>query len=78
MSISFAQKGAKVWALGLQTDKAVYPAGLDIETVEMDVTDKTAVDQFFSNSIALIPYSMVQAWDLFLNMSWTPIEKYLK
>jgi len=48
VSIAFAQKGAKVWALGLQTDKAVYPAGLDIETVEMDVTDKTAVDLFFS------------------------------
>lgn len=48
VSIAFAQKGAKVWALGLQTDKAVYPTGLDIETVEIDVTDKTAIDQFFS------------------------------
>ena len=48
VSIAFSQKGAKVWALGLQTDKAIYPTGLDIETVEIDVTDKTAVDQFFS------------------------------
>ena len=48
VAIAFAQKGAKVWSLGLQADKAVYPVGLDIETVEMNVTDKTAVDTFFS------------------------------
>lgn len=49
VAVAFAQKGAKVWALGLQADKVVYPAGLDIETVEMDVTDKAAVDQFFTS-----------------------------
>lgn len=48
VAIAFAEKGAKVWALGLQADKAVYPAGLDIETVEMDVTEKAAVDAFFA------------------------------
>ena len=48
VAVAFAQRGAKVWALGLQTDKAIYPRGLDIQAVEMDVTDKEAVDQFFS------------------------------
>lgn len=48
VAVAFAQRGAKVWALGLQTDKAIYPQGLDIQAVEMDVTDKEAVDQFFS------------------------------
>ena len=49
VAIAFAERGAKVWALGLQAAKAVYPTGLDIEAVEMDVTDKTAVDAFFAN-----------------------------
>ncbi|WP_111894456.1 SDR family NAD(P)-dependent oxidoreductase [Acinetobacter sp. MB5] len=48
VSVAFAEKGAKVWALGLQTDKVTYPAGLNIEAVEIDVTDKNAVDTFFS------------------------------
>ncbi|MEG0341070.1 MAG: SDR family oxidoreductase, partial [Acinetobacter sp.] len=48
VAIAFAQKGAKVWALGLQSNLATYPAGLDIHPVEIDVTDKAAVDQFFS------------------------------
>ncbi|MGE8685185.1 MAG: SDR family NAD(P)-dependent oxidoreductase [Acinetobacter sp.] len=49
VAIAFAERSAKVWALGLQAAKAVYPTGLDIEAVEMDVTDKTAVDAFFAN-----------------------------
>ncbi|MEG0605393.1 MAG: SDR family oxidoreductase [Acinetobacter sp.] len=48
VAVAFAQKGAKVWALGLQADQAVYPHGLDINPVEIDVTDKTAVDHFFA------------------------------
>lgn len=48
VAIAFAEKGAKVWALGLNSQKAVFPAGLDIEAVEMDVTDKAAVDAFFA------------------------------
>ena len=48
VAVAFAERGAKVWALGLQAAKAVFPAGLDIEAVEMDVTDKAAVDAFFA------------------------------
>lgn len=48
VAVAFAEKGAKVWALGLQSNLATYPAGLDIHPVEIDVTDKAAVDQFFS------------------------------
>ena len=48
VAVAFAQKGAKVWALGLQAAKATYPAGLDIEAVEMDVTNQAAVDAFFA------------------------------
>lgn len=48
VAVAYAQKGAKVWALGLQTNLATYPNGLDIHPVEIDVTDKAAVDQFFS------------------------------
>lgn len=48
VAIAFAERGAKVWALGLQAEKAVYPTELDIETVEIDVTDKAAIDAFFA------------------------------
>jgi NAD(P)-dependent dehydrogenase (short-subunit alcohol dehydrogenase family) len=48
VAVAFAEKGAKVWALGLQANQAVYPEGLDIHPIEIDVTDKKAVDQFFS------------------------------
>ncbi len=48
VAVAFAERGAKVWALGLQAAKAVFPTGLDIEAVEMDVTDKAAVDAFFT------------------------------
>ena len=48
VAVAFAQKGAKVWALGLQAQQAVYPSGLDINPVEIDVTDTTAVDNFFA------------------------------
>lgn len=48
VAVAFAQKGAKVWALGLQAHLAVYPSGLDINPVEIDVTDTTAVDNFFA------------------------------
>jgi len=55
VAAAFAEKGAKVWALGLRADKAVYPAGLDIEAVEMDVTDTAAVDAFFATCAELCP-----------------------
>ena len=48
VAVAFAERGAKVWALGLQAAKAVFPTSLDIEAVEMDVTDKAAVDAFFA------------------------------
>lgn len=48
VAVAFAQKGAKVWALGLQADLALYPAGLDIQPVEIDLTDTAAVDAFFA------------------------------
>ena len=48
VAVAFAERGAKVWALGLQAAKAVFPTSLDIEAVEMDVTDKAAVDTFFA------------------------------
>ena len=48
VAVAFAKHGAKVWALGLQAHQAVYPANLDIEVVEIDVTDQTALEAFFS------------------------------
>lgn len=49
VAIAFAKKGAKVLALGLNSVEAKYPKGLDIETVEMDVTDENKIADFFNN-----------------------------
>lgn len=48
VAIAYAEKGAKVWALGLKANEAEYPSGLDITAVEMDVTDEAAIETFFS------------------------------
>ncbi len=49
VAIAFAEKGAKVWALGLNSEGAKYPENLSIETVEMDVTDENKIADFFKN-----------------------------
>lgn len=43
----FASHGARVYALGLQTEAARFASHLSIETCEIDVTDYPAVDRFF-------------------------------
>lgn len=43
-----AKLGAKVYAVGLKADVLEVPAGLNIEVVELDVTDEGAVKKFFS------------------------------
>lgn len=49
VAIAFAQKGAKVWALGLNSVEAQYPQNLNIEPLELDVTDEDKVKAFFSS-----------------------------
>lgn len=49
VAIAFAKKGAKVWALGLNSKEAQYPQQLNIESVELDVTDEDKVANFFKN-----------------------------
>lgn len=46
-SIYLAELGAKVYALGLKSNLLEIPSGLNIEAVEMDVTDEPAIDKFF-------------------------------
>lgn len=46
-SIYLAELGAKVYALGLKSTLLEIPSGLNIEAVEMDVTDEPAVEKFF-------------------------------
>ncbi len=46
-SIYLAELGAKVYALGLKSNLLEIPSGLNIEAVEMDVTDEPAVEKFF-------------------------------
>lgn len=43
-----AKLGAKVYAVGLKADALEVPKGLNIEAVELDVTDEGAVKEFFS------------------------------
>lgn len=43
---SFAKLGAKVYALGLDSEQTQPKAGLDVEVVELDVTDFDAIDAF--------------------------------
>jgi NAD(P)-dependent dehydrogenase (short-subunit alcohol dehydrogenase family) len=45
----FAEHGAKVYALGLDSDKASFPSGLPITSIELDVTDQATVDDFFAS-----------------------------
>jgi len=47
-SIYLAQLGAKVYALGLKADQFKVPAGLDIESIEFDVTNEEKVTDFFA------------------------------
>lgn len=44
----FAELGAKVYAVGLKADQLEIPAGLNVEAVELDVTDEKKVESFFS------------------------------
>lgn len=48
VSIYLAELGAKVYALGLKSNLLQIPSGLNIEAVEMDVTDEPAVGNFFT------------------------------
>jgi len=41
-----AELGAKVYAVGLKADLLEIPEGLNIEAVELDVTDESGVEQF--------------------------------
>lgn len=43
-----AQLGAKVYAVGLKADVIEIPDGLNVEAIELDVTDEEAVKGFFS------------------------------
>lgn len=45
-AIYLAELGAKVYAVGLKADLLKIPEGLDIEAVELDVTDEDGVEQF--------------------------------
>ena len=44
-----AELGAKVYAVGLKADLLEIPEGLDIEAVELDVTDESGVRQFIES-----------------------------
>lgn len=44
----FAELGARVYAVGLGADKAVFPEGLDIETREVDVTNDDHLKSLFA------------------------------
>ena len=52
-AIYLAELGAKVYAVGLKADLLEIPKGLDIEAVEMDVTDEPAVEKFFKGLTSL-------------------------
>ncbi len=52
-SIYLAELGAKVYALGLKSNLLEIPSGLNIEAVEMDVTDEPAVEKFFKGLTSL-------------------------
>lgn len=41
-----ADLGAKVYAVGLKADQLEIPNGLDVEAVELDVTDESGVEKF--------------------------------
>ena len=52
-SIYLAELGAKVYALGLKSNLLEIPSGLNIEAVEMDVTDEPALEEFFKGLTSL-------------------------
>ncbi|HRP55009.1 SDR family oxidoreductase [Agriterribacter sp.] len=52
-SVYLAELGAKVYALGLKSNLLEIPSGLNIEAVEMDVTDEPAVENFFKSLTSL-------------------------
>ena len=45
-AIHFAELGAKVYAAGLNADSLKIPKGLDMESVELDVTDEERLAEF--------------------------------
>lgn len=47
VAIKLASLGAKVYATGINSKETDVPNGLNIEPVELDVTDETAVRAFF-------------------------------
>lgn len=47
VAIKLANLGAKVYATGIDADETEVPDGLDIEPVELDVTDENGVRDFF-------------------------------
>src|SRR5690606_25979631 len=46
-AIHLAELGAKVYAVGLKADALEVPKGLDVEAIELDVTDESGVRAFF-------------------------------
>nr|WP_042221665.1 SDR family oxidoreductase [Oceanobacillus manasiensis] len=44
-----AELGAKVYTLGLKADETTIPNVLDVEAIEMDVTDEEKIEKFFSD-----------------------------
>lgn len=49
VAIKLASLGAKVYALGIGSEETEVPEGLDIEPVELDVTDENAGKEFFNS-----------------------------
>lgn len=52
-SFYFAELGAKVYAAGLKADLLEIPQGLDVEAVELDVTDEAGVINFMKGLTSL-------------------------
>lgn len=48
VAIKLAELGAKVYALGIGSEDTDVPEGLDIEPVELDVTDEDEAKEFFN------------------------------
>lgn len=52
-AIYLAELGAKVYAVGLKADLLKIPDGLNIEAVELDVTDESGVEKFMKGLSSL-------------------------
>lgn len=52
-AIYLAELGAKVYAVGLKADLLEIPEGLNVEAVELDVTDDAGVEKFMKDLDAL-------------------------